>query len=101
MLNETPSAQRKLERLPVHIPVTLLIGGTAAKCPASSVDLTPEGMRLRTDAVLAPDQCVRILLPAYPDHYLRARVTWVGDGASPEAGQAGFQFLNPDTGLAD
>jgi len=95
MLNDSHSAKRKLERLAVQVPVTLVIGSEAAGRKATSVDLTPEGMRLRSDATLFPDQCVRILLPAYPDHYLRARVTWVGNRASPEASQAGFEFLNP------
>ena len=56
MVNETHSVKRKLERLEVQIPVTLVIGSKAARSPATSVDLTPEGMRLRSDARLAPDQ---------------------------------------------
>jgi hypothetical protein len=101
MLTDAPSAKRKLERLQVEIPVTLVIGRKGVRRPATSVDLTPEGMRLRSDAALSPDQCVRILLPAYPNHYLQARVTWVGKRASPEAGQAGFEFLVPSSGLAN
>lgn len=101
MPNTTRSPKRKLERLQIQIPVTLLVGSDAVRRPATSVDLTPEGMRLRSEVRLAPDQRVRILLPAFPDHYLRARVTWVGNRKSPQAGQAGFEFLNPNTGLSD
>jgi hypothetical protein len=41
---------------------------------------------------------VGLLLAAEPDCFIKARVVWVGKADSAQAGQAGFEFLNPLTG---
>jgi hypothetical protein len=41
---------------------------------------------------------VGLLLATEPDCFIKARVVWVGKVDSAQAGQAGFEFLNPLTG---
>jgi hypothetical protein len=38
---------------------------------------------------------VGLLLAANAECFIKARVVWVGKSDSAQAGQAGFQFLNP------
>jgi hypothetical protein len=40
---------------------------------------------------------VGLLLPAVTDGYIKARIIWVGKADTDQAGQAGFEFLNPLT----
>jgi hypothetical protein len=85
---------RKWERRRVAIPVTLLLDGGAEACPAMTVDLSPQGMRLQAEATLLQGQPVRIHLTAAPDRFLNARVAWVGKPSSASAGHLGFEILN-------
>jgi hypothetical protein len=78
--------------------VTLVIEGDEAEYLATTVDLSPFGVRLQSDATLAPGQPVGLLLATESDSFIKARVVWVGRGDSAHAGQAGFEFLNPLTG---
>ncbi len=78
--------------------VTLVIEGDEAECLATTVDLSPHGLRLQSDATLAPGQRVGLLLAAEPACFIKARVVWVGMAASAQAGETGFEFLNPLTG---
>jgi hypothetical protein len=75
--------------------VTVVIEGDQAEFVGTTVDLSPYGLRLQSDATLFPGQPVGLLLAANADCYIRARVVWVGKADSAQAGQAGFQFLNP------
>jgi hypothetical protein len=78
--------------------VTLVIEGDEAEYLATTVDLSPHGLRLQSDATLAPGQPVGLLLATEPDCFIKARVVWVGKADSAQADQAGFAFLNPLTG---
>jgi hypothetical protein len=78
--------------------VTLVIEGDEAEYFATTVDLSPHGLRLQSDATLAPGQPVGLLLATQPDCFIKARVVWVGKADSAQAGQAGFEFMNPLTG---
>jgi hypothetical protein len=98
MPDDTQSFKRPLERMRVRISVTLVIEGDEAEFHATTIDLSPHGLRLQSDATLAPGQPVGLLLATEPDCFIRARVVWVGKADSAQAGQAGFQFLNPLTG---
>lgn len=91
---------RRSERKRVKIPVTLVVGSEDVGHAAMTIDLSSEGMRLQSDATLLPGQPVRLHLAVYPEHFVKARVAWVGKADSAEAGQAGFEFLIPDAGLA-
>jgi len=92
------SAPRGADRKPVRITVTLVIDGDEAEHLATTVDLSNYGARLRSDVTLLPGQHVGIILSTRRDWFIKARVAWVGQCDSPEAGQAGFAFSNPFTG---
>jgi len=73
--------------------VTLVIEGDEAEHLATTVDLSLQGLRLQSEATLAPGQPVGLLLGTEPNCFVKARVVWVGKADSAQAGQAGFEFL--------
>src|SRR5450759_4576724 len=95
MLNDPRSIDRPAERKRVQMAVTLVIEGDAAEYLGTTVDLSAYGLRLQSQATLAPGEPVGLLLSTEPAYFIRARVAWVGKADSAQAGQAGFQFLNP------
>ena len=94
MSADTQSVKRRSERKRVRIAVTLVIEGNKAEDLATTVDLSPLGLRLRSDAALAPGQLVGLLLATDPQCLINARVVWVGKADSAQAGEAGFEFLD-------
>ena len=75
--------------------VTLVIEGDEAEYVANTVDLSSHGLRLQSEATLALGQPVGLLLGTEPNCFIKARVVWVGKADSAQAGQAGFEFVNP------
>jgi len=98
MRDDKRSLHRPAERKRVQIAVTLVIESDEAEYLATTIDLSPYGLRLQSDVTLAPGQPVGLLLATEPACFIKARVAWVGRADSAQAGQAGFQFLNPLTG---
>ena len=98
MRDNTRSLNRPAERKRVQMAVTLVIESEEAEYLATTVDLSPYGLRLQSDATLAPGQPVGLLLATEPACFIKARVAWVGKADSAQAGQAGFEFSNPLTG---
>lgn len=86
---------RRSERKPAQMTVTLVLEGDEADEIATALDLSQHGMRLQTDLVLAPGQRVGLLLSDTPSYVLGARVVWVGKADSGQAGQAGMEFITP------
>ena len=97
MRDDTRSLNRPAERKRVQMAVTLVIESDEAEYLATTVDLSPHGLRLQSEATLALGQPVGLLLATEPACFIRARIAWVGRADSAQAGQAGFQFLNPLT----
>ena len=95
MPDDTQSVNRTAERKRVQMAVTLVIEGDEAEYLATTVDLSSYGLRLQSGATLTPGQPVGLLLATEPACFIKARVVWVGKDDSAQAGQAGFQFLNP------
>jgi PilZ domain len=98
MRDDKRSLDRPAGRKPVQMAVTLVIESDEAEYLATTVDLSLHGLRLQSEATLAPGQPVGLLLATEPACFIRARVAWVGRTDSAQAGQAGFQFLDPLTG---
>ena len=73
----------------------LFIEGEEIDQSALSVDLSQNGLRLQTDAALAPGQPVGVLLGDKSEGVINARVAWVGKVETDQAGQAGLEFLRP------
>ena len=78
--------------------VTLVIEGDDAQYLANSVDLSPHGLCLQSEATLALGQRVGLLLGTEPNCFVKARVVWVGKADPAQDGQAGFEFLNVPPG---
>jgi hypothetical protein len=87
--------QRRSPRERVQIAVTLVIEGEVEEHPATTVDLSAQGVRLQSDASIFPGQPVGLLLGTDPGYVLQARVVWIGKVGSVVEGQAGIEFLNP------
>jgi hypothetical protein len=95
-MSEVPSAaQRRSERKPAQLVVTLVIEGDQAEHLANTVDLSQHGLRLETDVALKPGQRVGLLLSDNPSYVIGARVVWLGKADSEHAGEAGMEFLKP------
>ena len=62
MRDDTRSLNRPAERKRVQMAVTLVIESDEAEYLATTVDLSPYGLRLQSDATLAPGQPVGLLL---------------------------------------
>ena len=98
MRDDTRSLNRPAERKRGQMAVTLVIESDEAEYLATTVDLSPYGLRLQSAVRLSPGQPVGLLLPTEPACFINARVAWVGSADSAQAGQAGFEFSNPLTG---
>ena len=98
MFDSSASVSQRAERKRVQMAVTVVIEGDEAEYLATTVDLSPYGLRLQSDASLCPGQPVGLLLATQPDSLIKARVVWVGKAESAQAGQAGFEFLTPIAG---
>ena len=94
MPEDTRSIKRRSERRRVQIAVTLVIEGNEAETLGNTVDLSPHGLRLQSEATLAMGQSVGLLLGTEPNCLVKARVVWVGKSDPAQAGQAGFEFLD-------
>jgi len=97
MPDDRGSYKRPGQRERVQMAVTFVLEGDEAKYLAKAVDISPYGLRLQSNVTLAPGQPVGLLLATEPARFIKARVVWVGRADSAQAGQAGFQFLNPLT----
>ena len=95
MPDDTRSVKRRSERARVQMAVTLVIEGEAAEYLANTVDLSSDGLCLQSEATLALGQPVGLLLGPEANYIIKARVVWVGKADSAQAGEAGFEFLNP------
>jgi hypothetical protein len=95
MSDETRAVERAAARRRVQIAVTVVIEGDEAEYRGTTVDLSPQGLRLESEAVLVPGQPVGLVLATQPEYIVKARVVWVGRADSTLAGQAGFEFVNP------
>ncbi len=97
MAEDSPSDRRPSDRKRLQMSVILVIENDEAG-HATTVDLSPSGLRLQSDANLTPGQPVSLLLATEPPSFIKARVVWVGTADSAQVGQAGFEFLNPSPG---
>jgi hypothetical protein len=75
--------------------VLLVIEGEEVDQSALTVDVSPHGLRLQTGASLTPGLPVGVLLDEKTERVIEARVVWVGQIETDQAGQAGLEFLYP------
>ena len=89
------NVSRGLERVPVSIPVTLVIESEGKKVghPAYMIDVSAQGLRLKTRVPLAPEQTVEIEPNEGPSYVVRGRVIWVAVPQASQEVEAGLEFL--------
>ncbi len=95
MTEATHTPQRRSERKPAQIAVTLVIEGDEADEIATALDLSQPGMKLQTEISLKAGQRVGFLLSDDPSCVLGARVVWASRVDSGQGGQAGLELLKP------
>ena len=78
----------------MQMAVILVFESDEAEHRATTLDLSSSGLRLQSNATLAPGQPVGLLLATNPPSFIKSRVVWIGKADSVQAGQAGFEFLH-------
>lgn len=90
---------RHWDRIPVEIPVTVLLKSDPCNVAheAHTLDLSWSGARLRSNGIALTHGQVLDLVMAKGETMLRklARVVWVGESGSGEAVEAGVKFVHP------
>ncbi len=97
MPTESKQPTRSFKRRPAEIPVLLSVGEKAPEVPrpASVVDVSFMGMRVRAEADLKPGQKVNVTCMTGPVVAVPGKVVWVGRPGSEAEGQAGLRYINP------
>ena len=95
MSNIRAAAQRRSERKPAEIVVTLVIEGDEADHLANAVDPSQHGLRLQTDVPLAPGQHVDLVLFKGPTLTLPSRVVRVRAMEPSGELHARLEFVTP------
>ena len=92
--NAYPSS-RGFERMPLSVPVTLVIESEGKKVghPAYMMDVSEQGLRLKTRVPLAPEQTIEIEPNEGPGYAVWGRVIWVGVPQASQEVEAGLEFL--------
>lgn len=94
-------ARRDCDREPARLPLKLLVRSRGRLIPvdAFSVDVSPLGLRVQVEFELAPGQAIEAIAngdPASPRH---CQVIWAKPPTSGRKGEAGLEFLRPDSSL--
>jgi hypothetical protein len=87
---------RRSQRVVTRMPVRLLVElhGQLNAYSAHALDISPQGLRIRTDASLKPGQTLQVVTVVASSSQLWSRVVWVGAPKSDREGEAGLEFLN-------
>jgi hypothetical protein len=87
------TSPRRLERWSGVMPVTLVVDSQGMKFeqPASTVDLSDRGMRIRTTATLTQGQTLEVF--CWGKRVGCCRVVWVSPGGVDRPGEVGLEIL--------
>jgi hypothetical protein len=88
---------RRSQRVSATIPISLLVESEDSKTEhdACTVDLSRNGVRVRTTFVLSPGEMVGIVALGDSGQAIPSRVVWVQRPESGRGSLAGLEFLNP------
>ena len=88
---------RRYDRIPVSIPVILIVesGGKKVGHPSYMVDVSERGIKLKANVPVTVGQVVEIIPSKGPQYAVRSRVVWVGKAGSEQEGRMGLEFLEP------
>ena len=97
MAGNVSPAPRRYDRIPVSIPVTLIVeeGGKKVGHPSYMVDVSERGIKLKANVPVAIGQVVEVIPSKGPRYTVRSRVVWVGKVGSDQEGRLGLEFLDP------
>jgi hypothetical protein len=91
-----PLRGRRSQRVVTRMPVRLLVEshGQLNAYSAHTLDISSQGLRIRTDASLKPGQTLQVVTVAASSSQLWSRVVWVGAPMSELEGEGGLEFLS-------
>jgi len=86
---------RQSQRIPAIISIRLLLQSEGCKVEheASTIDLSPEGAKVRTPLGLLPGETLGILAGGDSQHAIAARVVWAKRVGSESWSLAGLEFV--------
>jgi PilZ domain len=91
-----PWGDRQAKRVCARVPVQVLTNQqTAESHPASTIDHSRLGIRVKSDAQFQTGQILEVIPNGTNDYILLCRVIWVGEPGTPSEGEAGLEFLYP------
>ncbi len=90
-----PLYLRQTQRIPATNPVRLVVesGDFKVEHRASTIDLSLQGVRVRTAFGLLPGETVGIITKGDSQHAISTRVVWVQRVAGDYSSLAGLEFL--------
>ena len=82
-------------RIPATMPIRLVVEyeGARLEAQASTVDLSVQGVRVRTPLALLPGDKVGVIPRGDSLHAIPARVVWTQCGGTDQWSLAGLEFL--------
>jgi c-di-GMP-binding flagellar brake protein YcgR len=89
---------RRYERIPVTVPVTILVENKKGrKVPQSMrmVDVSDHGVRLRGASGLSTGQVIELIPSEGPQYAVQGRVVWGNLMSGSDEAEYGLEFLNP------
>ncbi len=88
---------RRYDRVPVSIPVTLIIESEGKRIghPSYMVDVSERGIKIKANVPVTIGQVVEVVPAEGPRYAVRSRVVWVGKAGSDQEGRLGLEFLDP------
>jgi len=97
MNESTESPIRQAKRIYVRVPVEIIVDSEGAKIsyPASTVDFSTHGARVRTNIALVPGEHVSFIWHGAMPQSLQSQVVWSAPGHPEEAREVGLEFAQP------
>jgi hypothetical protein len=92
---DNPAKQRRWEREPAAIPISLVLEADHFKRDdsATAVDISLRGVGVRTSLALVPGEWVGVVVKEGFPHAIPTRVVWVREEAPAAWTFAGLEFL--------
>ena len=86
---------RQSERIPAAVPIGLVAesDGFKVEREAATVDLSPQGAKVRTPLQLLPGEAVGVIVRGDIRHAISARVVWAQRAGTDQWSHAGLKFL--------
>jgi len=83
------------ERIPATVPIRLVVVSEdfSLEREASTIDLSPRGVRVRTPLALLPGDTVGVIPLGHLRHPIPARVVWSQSAGADQWSLAGLEFL--------